>query len=167
MITVTDIVQLIDEATAPACGWCGQPLRPDGRSLDFCREYHQRLWHQHGAAASGRTVVGIDPAFQGATPQVVIIDEIHVMDVRLTVDWESLQTTMAAFVEAARVAVAGFKVVARLVNEAFESLQRTGVLHELPTDPKQRALELRRTRNTGPPVRQRAPRRIDATRIRR
>lgn len=35
-----------------------------------------------------------------------------------------------------------------------------------PIDPMQRALEARRNRNTGPPARLRAPRRVDATRAR-
>lgn len=68
-----------------------------------------------------------------------------------------------------------FRTIARAVTQAaealrpvIEALQRDGALPKpLPIDPKARALELRRTRNTGPTARQRAPRRIDPTRTRR
>lgn len=41
---VTDIIDLIDQVTAPTCGWCQTPLRPDGPSRDFCGEVCQAQW---------------------------------------------------------------------------------------------------------------------------
>lgn len=41
-----DIIDLIDEVTAPTCGQCGTTLRPDGPSAEFCDEHCQESWHQ-------------------------------------------------------------------------------------------------------------------------
>ena len=58
--------------------------------------------------------------------------------------------------------------VAPIVTAFVEAAARSGLTPKpLPTDPMARALELRRTRNTGPTNHHRAPRRIDPTRTRR
>lgn len=64
---MTDIIAAIDEATG--CQECGKPL---GRSPsdDFCSEICQRTWH----ARQGDE--GVVPSFRGATPDVVIMDEL-------------------------------------------------------------------------------------------
>lgn len=46
---MTDIIDLIDQVTAPTCGSCAKPLRADGPSLDFCGEVCAEAWRrQHG-----------------------------------------------------------------------------------------------------------------------
>lgn len=42
---VTDIIDLIDQVTAPTCGSCAKPLRADGPSLDFCGEVCAEAWN--------------------------------------------------------------------------------------------------------------------------
>lgn len=41
---MTDIIDLIDQVTAPTCGHCTKPLRPDGPSQDFCGEVCAEAW---------------------------------------------------------------------------------------------------------------------------
>lgn len=43
---MTDILDLIDQATAPVCGWCQAELRPDGPSEFFCDAEHQFEWNR-------------------------------------------------------------------------------------------------------------------------
>lgn len=42
---MTDIIDLIDQVTAPTCGSCANPLRADGPSLDFCGEVCAEAWN--------------------------------------------------------------------------------------------------------------------------
>lgn len=60
-----------------------------------------------------------------------------------------------------------FQGIADSLRPMVEALQRAGVLDQPATDPMARALHLRRTRNTGPAVRERPAARIDPTRTRR
>jgi hypothetical protein len=55
---VTDIIELIDEVTAPSCGSCGAALRPDGPSADYCGETCADAWRrQHGEPLGPDTAV--------------------------------------------------------------------------------------------------------------
>ncbi|MEV6897476.1 hypothetical protein [Amycolatopsis sp. NPDC051372] len=56
-----DIVDRIDEVTAPACGWCSKPLSPMGASLYFCdidpsRSSEQQCQYRWHAERSDRLV---------------------------------------------------------------------------------------------------------------
>jgi hypothetical protein len=48
---VTDILDLIDEATAPVCGWCQCRLLGDGPSEYFCDDECQFEWQRLRAEA--------------------------------------------------------------------------------------------------------------------
>jgi hypothetical protein len=139
------------------CGLCRVPLDPRGDSPDFCSESHQRLWHTGArglplteAAALVATRVQLDSS--AAAPR-----EFH----RLTVELgAAVRQLTAAFAAAAR-------AVAEAVRPLAEAAVRAGLIQQPPVDPMRRALELRRTRNTGPTIHRRPPRRIDPTRSRR
>jgi hypothetical protein len=66
---VTDIIDRIDEITAPTCGWCQTPLRPDGAALDFCGELCQGQWTLR-CAGQDDTTLGELSALRSRTPRI-------------------------------------------------------------------------------------------------
>lgn len=77
-----DILDAIDAVTAPACGWCCAPLRPNGPSGDFCDEWHQWQWASAAASKSltfGSAVLGIE-----GLPARVPVSDVRL---ELAVEW--------------------------------------------------------------------------------
>jgi hypothetical protein len=85
-------------------------------------------------------------------------------------DEDARQAVAQTLAELRRAIAAWFEAVAPAVREMCQALAAAYAVHapdeadQEPTDPMQRALWLRRNRNTGPALRQRAPRRIDPRR---
>jgi hypothetical protein len=85
--------------------------------------------------------------------------------------WEQLRPGIEALVELGRELFAGFAEGIRQVGEALAPVlaefgKTRGLQAQRPDDRWERALQARRTRNTGPARRQRPPLRIDARRAR-
>lgn len=128
---VIDLVHRIDAVIGGECGLCRKPLGPDSASPDFCCEQHQINWTR-------------------GWPQVVF----SAADLaRLT---ETVQVVATALREAMISTAERLRPIVEAFAEAAAAIERPP-----PADPKTRALELRRNRNTGPAMHQRAPRRID------
>ncbi len=151
---MTDILDRIDAATAElcACG-CSRPLDPDGPSGWWATELCQQIWQRGDRMNPGMRVVRL-PDGGG-----------------LAVDPEAVRAAMAQV--AAGVARLfedlGNAIRPLLVKlaDTAEQMRAAGMIGEtLPADPMERALYLRKHRNTGPKQQQRAPRRIDARRSR-
>lgn len=124
------------------CGWCGQLLPEGAASLDFCNERHQDLWQANRNSARPLPTPAQFAQFGRAVAA----------------------SMSAALVELGR----RFGQIAPAFSALVDAAQRAGVVPpKLPDDPRARALALRRTRNTGPPIHQRPPRRIEPTRTRR
>lgn len=80
---------------------------------------------------------------------------------------EQREAFRAAFLDVERQLNLMVDPLRRAFAELHQAFQVAGLVPpEQPVDPMQRALEARRNRNTGPPARQRAPRRIDPRRAR-
>lgn len=133
-----DILATIDAATDGlcACG-CRRPLDPAGPSAWWATEACQGAWQ------SGR-------------PRVVGAEDIRLLR---AADITDLLAAINRAIEA-------FARFARDIAERLRPLVTALVVAAKPADPVQRALELRRNRNTGPKTPQRAPRRIDPRRAR-
>lgn len=43
---VDEFLARVDDVTAPTCGTCTAPLRPDGPSLDFCNDECSLAWYR-------------------------------------------------------------------------------------------------------------------------
>lgn len=133
-----DIIAAIDAATAPVCGWCQQSLDPDGPSAYYCNETHQKY------GLTGAPSVNTVPIRPGSIAFVdVVID-------------------LAPFIQTLNEVYAELSHRLTAVGQAFASFQ----LEAQATDPRTRALELRRNRNTGPTRPRRAPRTITPRRTR-
>lgn len=163
-VQVTDIIASIEAATASVCGWCQTPLKPDSSSPDFCSELHQSCWHTHHR----------DPRVLAAPTgdrDESIVAHLPVT-MRLEVDTAAFVERMAAlqalFADVARIFAESLTASFRATEQAFRGMRAAYMIEdEAPADPKARALALRRSRNTGPAIHRRAPKRIDATRTRR
>lgn len=145
-----DILDRIDAAIAPVCGWCSESLCDDRKSDDFCSEWHQSLWSRRHAGLPGMPYL-----------------EIH---------WDAHREHVAAletfFAELNRIVATDYAALMRVAAVGMLGKRPPMVVPDethpaSPADAKVRALELVRTRNTGPAQRQRAPRRIDPRRVRR
>lgn len=152
----------IDAATSPVCGWCQRTLPPNGPSADFCGELHQSYWHTHHRDVGPLwSPIGVGAA--------VVPCRIEQFDTTVYNDHFAEQhayfaAITTAFTEALN---ASLRAAAQAIQTLIEGLHVTGVIEdENSPDPKARALQLRRNRNTGPAIHRRAPKRIDATRTR-
>lgn len=126
--------------TAAGCAWCGHRLPADGPSPDFCNETHQYFWQE---------------AHRRSAPTYA--------EMRAKAD-----AAVRAVAAAAAVLRPAFEAIGQAATAIVESWRRAGLLEPPPpVDPKQRALELRRARNTGPTISRRPPIRIGPTRTRR
>jgi hypothetical protein len=142
---MTDILDRIDDLTGLVCGWCQQALSSDGPSRYFCDEQHQERWSRTGAECPPDMMPGV---------LTISVD---------TADYRERMTAVAAsMAELARSCDAA-RIATTLVVEDWllDYGRATAPPVPLPADRMARALELRRTRNTGPAQRQRVPRRID------
>lgn len=109
-----------------------------------------------------------DPGIAGSPARIPISD----VRLELSVDMSEFRDLVAVWQRAfAAVATELGAIFRRFASAANAACAACGVLADagvtespLPVDPKARALELRRRRNTGPSVARRAPKRIDPTR---
>lgn len=209
---MTDILDLIDEVTAPVCGWCQTPLRVDGASSYFCAERCQFEWQRlqgdvpkEPALADWFVADGRPPARPPAAPMVrhqftiprglqvrdfVEVDLLRATSIMARDNGDGTVSLVNAELRRPAPAAApapspppaparleGLAQTLEAIGRAFErwgesgqieqlaamvrQLQDAGVVQQpLPADPRERALELRRNRNTGPAQRRRAPRTI-------
>jgi hypothetical protein len=168
---LTDIIATIDAATEGlcACG-CGTPLDAGGPSAWWASELCQERWQG-----------GMDPtrvARRAAVARTVRERRAarHLIHAGATSTYNPEQVAAAmreahrqlrAFAEALRPAFEHFgRALADFAGQV-QRMERAGIIApESPVDPMERALWLRRNRNTGPALRRHAPRRIDPTRAR-
>jgi hypothetical protein len=137
VVVTIDALARIDAALEGrcACG-CGAVLDPSGPSAWFASEACQRRWQ-----AAGRALPGVIPVLD---PDVV--------NAMLRQAIEALTQGFAQFGSL-------FAAIGRALVETTEQI-RPLLPERPPEDPMQRALWLRRNRNTGPKQIQRAPRSI-------
>jgi hypothetical protein len=109
----------VDTATAQVCAYCGAPLADDGPGDTFCREACQILWHRRRA------------------------DTVHVEDAMASLR-ELFEQMVAALAEA----VEQWGHVIAQLGEQLRGLYPDFVIVE-ERDQRERALWLRRHRNTG------------------
>lgn len=138
-----------------ACGWCGEQLTAGSMSVDFCTELHQYLWHR-------RRADDLPAAQSSAVVNIRVADELSAVVAAMGLVLQQVQRTFAEVVAPA------FRAAAAAFQPLIAAAQRSGTLPTpLPAEPMARALALRRSRNTGPAARRRAPIRIDPTRTHR
>lgn len=75
---MTDIIDLIDQVTAPTCGHCTKPLRPDGPSADFCGEVCAEAWN----AGLSPWLSEPPPSWEGPLASMVAVPQPAVVDLR-------------------------------------------------------------------------------------
>ncbi len=154
---MTDILAKIDAATDGlcACG-CERAVPPDGLSAWFAGEGCQRRW---SAARTDRP----DEVLNAADAHLVVPRAmLGYHDAGAAID---VQANMRASIEAI---ISGIRHFGEVVRPTLESLQRLFADIEAskrpaddgPTDPMERALWLRKNRNTGPKQHRRAPRNL-------
>lgn len=80
------------------CGWCWRPLSPEGPSLDFCDEIHQRHWMEG------------DPLPLPVLPIVT--------DLAPTIVGDGMASLSGAFGHVARATAAAARALARLKGAA-------------------------------------------------
>lgn len=188
--SVRSTLAAIDAAIAAAgtarCAWCDEPI-PDGApSRDFHvpvygadgREIRncQRSWHEQFADRPQEVLERKDAAVvyedsavwlgenrQPVTParsyhNVGLVRSIDMTPADLDFLAEAARQWTTAVVEIAHT----LGRTLRAIQPQLQKLQRAGVIPTPPpADPRQRALDHVRNRNTGPQRRPRAPRRID------
>ncbi|AIJ26377.1 hypothetical protein [Amycolatopsis methanolica] len=148
---MTDIIELIDQAIG--CHWCGGPLG-DSPSPDFCCEVHQRLW-----AASRVQVTPEADVLRAALARAREQEAERRLEAAAVV----LRGAAPVWRQLVEGVAQAFASLVPTVNAMAECLQHAGLARPAPpTDPKMRALHLRRHRNTGPDHRPRPPRTIHA-----
>jgi len=171
---------LIDQATG--CQTCGGALG-DSPSGDFCQPLCQQRWHEtraelfegyESAEHEGFDGLGwlfdaiLGPSPRGDGPPHTRTftlrdpdtEEGHQLRPSYTVI-EFDTVVVSGFGEALAAAMERLSAAGRAAAESARGLAEQLDRHQLPPDPQERALELRRRRNTGPQQRQRAPRRIN------
>lgn len=174
-----DIIALIDEVTADECANCGGRLEVQGPSRDFCGEPCQDRWAQQWALPGvqvtklgsptppGYYSISFPPGIYSASDFNAIIEEA----MRRARD-DAYQLARDAMIGATNV-MAGlrptFEGLGVALSSLAEAITRTPVPQRPPStqqvpDVVAQAIQARRNRNTGPIVRRRAPKRIDATR---
>lgn len=178
---MTDIIDLIDQATG--CQTCGGALG-DSPSGDFCKPLCQQRWHEtraelfegyESAEHEGFDGLGwlfervLRPSQPGDGPPYVHTVRSHPDGPSFTVMSSSEQAAwfpascdefdMIILYGGSRQAMAA--AMRQVAIDSARGLPEVIGTDQLPTDPRERALELRRRRNTGPQQRQRAPRRIN------
>jgi len=188
---VTDILDKIDAAASGlcACG-CKRPVNPHGASAWFAEQACQQRWHERQAAdphdvyrrSDAATTFGTsarwvppevrelreakaavarrDRAGQRVarrlirTGQTTTFDEVAVR--------AAIQQGVAAWTAFGEQLVELMAPLAAQLRAFAEQVQANWPADEPPSDPMERALYLRRNRNTGPKQQSRAPRRLDA-----
>ncbi len=170
-----DILERIDAATDGlcACG-CQAKLDPQGPSAYWATERCQMAWQAgedpHLQAARARTAARI--ARQRVARAAIRVGATTTLNREAVAN--AVADAEAAFrnfgEDLARLAQAWadhMKPALAQMAEVARQLRATGIItDEPPTDPMQRALWLRKNRNTGPSPKPRVPRRIDPRRAR-
>lgn len=111
-------------------------------------------------------IVGADdvPA-RGVRVRSITFNEVPRFVLHTSEQLAALQESMRAVTEGFAAMFEAFSTAVRPVVDSMRAA--SAFAQPRPVDPMAQALELRRTRNTGPAQRRRAPRRIDPTRTRR
>jgi hypothetical protein len=150
---VTDIITLIDEATATVCGWCQARLMPDGPSEYYCDDECQFEWQRlRGEALVGyQEPVDLDvhymnePAFpdvpaaaglvqflpvrvvaRGPSPDVLLIDD----DSSLLSLWQVWQNYITD-----RLILYGFERITAAAADTARACSAFSALWTSPPDP--------------------------------
>lgn len=102
-----DILDRIDEVTAPVCGACAETIGPDGPSLYFCDDRCSDSWHR----TQGEPLVGyVDPWHRpwdfpgiGSDVHVSGAGQTFVLDETLTAPPSREQPSVGSFEDGSRV----------------------------------------------------------------
>ena len=151
---MTDILATIDAATDERCVCgCGTPLDPASPSAYWATEACQWAWQRSGGQRDGHVAV----ALPGGRVLVIDPDATRAAIARVNEALQDMADRLAVAFDAMRPALEQFAALARQVEM---------IPDEGPADPMERALWLRKNRNTGPKPPARAPKRLDARRSR-
>jgi hypothetical protein len=163
-VTEQDILDRIDDAIRPVCGWCTRALPENGPSLDFCDDEHQELW----TTRRGEPIVGYREAGLGYmdmegedSPLAEAARRVNGRSWGLYQVWSQSTAqprSSITWVDETQGWTAGR--IADLFEVPREFVGGQTSEAAIPVSPAQAALEARRNRNTGPASRSRAPKNI-------
>lgn len=190
---ILDRIDAAIYAMAARCAACETVLTANSPSLDYCNEACQATWFERATRPGRPPRMPyippsmylssvrmpeppawwLDPAADGHRITTPSTEESE-RPGRVQRELARLSATLTDFANSADGLVTAWRGILRLfrkaiatisahITAAFADIDRTPPGEQEPTDPKERALWLRRHRNTGPKPKRRPPRRIDPT----